>query len=73
MDTRHDDTARAAITQARFRLRAARYHGTHPPAITTRVIGELTIARELLTTARNAVDDWLTVEREQAARETLDG
>lgn len=34
MDTSHDDTARAAIHEARCRLRAARYHGTHPPAIT---------------------------------------
>ena len=73
MDTRHDDTARAAINQARFRLRAARYHGTHPPAVTTRVIGELAVARKLLTKARNAVDDWLVAEMERAARETLDG
>lgn len=57
-----DDTARHAVHQARYRLRSARYHSTFPPDIPARVIGELVLAREALTTAQDAVARWIDQE-----------
>lgn len=59
MDTRHDDTARTAIREASHRLHEARCHATFPPDIPARVIGELVLAHEALTTAQDAVARWI--------------
>ena len=66
MDTRHDDTARQAVRQARYRLRSARYHATFPPHVPARVIGELVLAREELAAAQGSVDRWIDQEAERA-------
>ena len=55
MDTRYEDTARKAVSQARYRLRSAKYHSTFPPYVPARVIGELVLAREELVAAQDAV------------------
>lgn len=52
---RHDDTAREALTQARYRLRSARYHFTFPPCVPARVIGGLVLARGALKDAEDSV------------------
>ena len=72
MDTGYDDDARVAVTQARYRLRNARYFAAFAPDIHARVVGELSLARELLTKARNAVDDWLALETARGVIDTLD-
>lgn len=45
---------------------------TFAPDIHARVVGELSLARELLTQARNAVDDWLALETARGVIDTLD-
>ncbi len=66
MDTRHENTARAAIRHASHRLQEAGYHATFPPDIPARVIGELVLAREALTTAQDAVARWIDQEADRA-------
>ena len=66
MCTRHDDTARQAIRQARYRLRSARDHATLLPHVPARVIGEVALAREELATAQDAVDRRIDQEADRA-------
>ena len=70
MDTRYEDTARKAVSQARYRLRSAKYHSTFPPHVPARVIGELVLAREELVAAQDAVARW--IDQHTDRRETLD-
>lgn len=62
MRTRHDNTARDAISQACYRLEEARYHTTFPPHIPARVIGELHLAHAALGIAQDAVARWIDQE-----------
>ena len=70
MDTRYEDTARKAVSQALYRLRSAKYHSTFPPYVPARVIGELVLAREELVAAQDAVARW--IDQHTDRRETLD-
>ena len=70
MDTRYEDTARKAVSQARYRLRSAKYHSTFPPYVPARVIGELVLAREELVAAQDAVARW--IDQETGQRDILD-
>ena len=70
MDTRYEDTARKAVSQARYRLRSAKYHSTFPPYVPARVIGELVLASEELATAHHAVARW--IDQETDRRDILD-
>ena len=70
MDTRYEDTARKAVSQARYRLRSAKYHSTFPPYVPARVIGELVLASEELVAAQDAVARW--IDQRTDRRETLD-
>ena len=59
-----------AVSQARYRLRSAKYHSTFPPYVPARVIGELVLAREELVAAQDAVARW--IDQHTDRRETLD-